>query len=67
MSQINGNNNSIPKVGSTNSTEPTGSLGKLAAAGLLALSSIVSGFNSNPASPSANLAQATSAAANIVG
>ena len=62
MNQIN-SNSSIAKVGSTKPSESTGSLGKLVATGLLALSSIVSGFNSSPASPSANLAQATSAAA----
>ena len=63
MNQINSNNSSIAKVGSTKSAESTGNLGKLVTAGLQALGSIVLGFNSSPASPSANLAQATSAAA----
>jgi|NOAtaT_5_FD_contig_121_85634_length_421_multi_3_in_0_out_0_1 hypothetical protein len=63
MNQINSNNNSsIAHVGSTKPSESTSNSAK-APAGLFALRSIVSGFNASPASPSANLAQATSVAA----
>ena len=62
MNQV--NNSGINKVGNVGASQSAGTLGKLATAGLLALSSIVSGFNSQPPSATNNLAQATSAAIN---
>jgi hypothetical protein len=64
MNQVN-NNTGVGKVARASAPQPQANIGELVANGLAAIAKISNQFTANPSSQSINLAQATSAAANI--